>query len=56
MTGCGEMIGIGGRRPVADRRIVVDDPGSDDFASLVEFEEELSLRSSSCIRPLNHSM
>ena len=41
MVGCGEMIGIGRRRPVTERgmrprRIVVSDPGSDDLPSLVE--------------------
>src|SRR6266567_4130162 len=39
MVGCGEMIGIGRRRPVTERRmrprrVVVSDPGSDDSPSL----------------------
>ena len=43
MAGCGEMIGIGRRRPVTDRGmwpggVVVGEPGSDDLPSLIEIE------------------
>ena len=45
MAGCGEMIGIGRRRPVTNRRmrpsdVVIGDPGSDDLPSLVEIEKQ----------------
>src|SRR6266542_707805 len=43
MVGCGEMIGIGRRRPVTERRmrprrVVVSDAGSDELPSLVEIK------------------
>ena len=45
MAGCVEMIGIGCRRPVAERRmrppgVVVDNPSGDDLPSLVEIEKQ----------------
>src|SRR5438874_11011553 len=45
MASCGEMIGIGRRRPVTKRgmrprRVIVGDPRSDDLTSLVEIEEQ----------------
>ena len=45
MAGCVEMIGIGRRRPVAERGmrppgVVVGDPGGDDLPSLVEIEKQ----------------
>src|SRR6185312_11254157 len=45
MAGCGEMIGIGCRRPITERGmrpggVVVSDPGSDGMPSLIEIEKQ----------------